>query len=78
MVFEGNDVFGDGVNIASRIQENAEEGCIMVSGSVYRDIKNKSDINNESIGEKSCKHVDEPVEIASQEITKQLSLSTYT
>ena len=41
MVFEGNDVLGDGVNIASRIQDDTESGCIMISVSVYRDIKNK-------------------------------------
>ena len=41
IVFEGNDVLGDGVNIASRIQDDTESGCIMISVSVYRDIKNK-------------------------------------
>ena len=55
MIFEGDDVLGDGVNIASRLQDDTEEGCITVSGSVYRDIKNKADIKAEFIGEKSFK-----------------------
>ena len=63
MVFEGNDVLGDGVNIASRLQDDTEEGCITVSGSVYRDIKNKADIKAEFIGEKSFKNVDELIKV---------------
>ena len=63
MVFEGSDVLGDGVNIASRIQDHTDEGCITISGSVYRDIKNKSGIKAEFIGEKSFKNVEEPVKV---------------
>ena len=63
MVFEGADVLGDGVNVASRIQDGAEEGCILISGSVYRDIKNKADIRAEYLGERSFKNVDEPFKV---------------
>jgi TolB-like protein len=63
MVFEQNDVLGDGVNIASRIQEGTEQGCIMISGSVYRDIKNKATIQSVYLGERSFKNVDEPIKV---------------
>ncbi|MCK5372174.1 MAG: tetratricopeptide repeat protein, partial [Cyclobacteriaceae bacterium] len=63
MVFEGNDVLGDGVNIASRLESDTKEGCITISGSVYRDIKNKAGIQTEFIGEKSFKNVDEPLKV---------------
>lgn len=63
MVFEGQDVLGDGVNIASRIQEGADEGCILISGAVYRDIRNKTDIRTSFIEEHSFRNVDEPVRI---------------
>ena len=63
MVFEGNDVLGDGVNIASRIQNDTESGCIMISGSVYRDIKNKADIQTEFVEEKQYKNVDEKIKV---------------
>ncbi|MCK5467578.1 MAG: tetratricopeptide repeat protein, partial [Cyclobacteriaceae bacterium] len=63
MVFEGNDVLGDGVNIASRLQDDTQDGCITISASVYRDIKNKSDIKTEFIGEKSFKNVDELIKV---------------
>jgi tetratricopeptide (TPR) repeat protein len=63
IVFEGNDVFGEGVNIASRLQESAGEGCISISGTVYDDIKNKADIKTEFIREQSFKNVKDPVKV---------------
>src|SRR5207249_7093337 len=44
VVFEGNDVFGDGVNIASRIQAIATPGGIYISESVHNNISNKKEI----------------------------------
>jgi tetratricopeptide (TPR) repeat protein len=63
VVFEGSDVFGDGVNIASRLQSTAEVGSIAITESVYQDVKNKTDIRTEFIEEKFFKNVDEPVKI---------------
>jgi class 3 adenylate cyclase len=78
MVFAGIDVLGDSVNIASRLQENAREGCINISDSVYRNIKSKADIQTRLIGEKSFKNVDEPIKVyrvlLGDEIDDQLRL----
>jgi len=63
VVFEGGDVLGDGVNVASRLEELAEEGCINISGAVYKDIKNKAGITAEFIEEKTLKNVEEPVNV---------------
>jgi TolB-like protein/Tfp pilus assembly protein PilF len=63
MVFAGSDIIGDSVNIASRLQEEAQEGCINISASVYRDIKNKADIKTKFLEEKTFKNVDEPIKI---------------
>ena len=63
MVFAGADVLGDGVNIASRLEELSEEGTISISGAVYKDIRNKSGITAEFIEEKTLKNVEEPVKI---------------
>ncbi|MFC2123228.1 adenylate/guanylate cyclase domain-containing protein [Bacteroidota bacterium] len=63
VVFEGSDVLGDGVNVASRLEELAEEGCINISGAVYKDIKNKAGITTELVGEKSLKNVEDPIKV---------------
>jgi TolB-like protein/Tfp pilus assembly protein PilF len=63
MVFEGADVLGDGVNIASRLQEICDPGAIFISGSIYRDVKNKPDIQADFREERTLKNVDEPVKI---------------
>ena len=63
MVFEGSDVLGDGVNIASRIQDGTEEGCIMISDSVYKDVKNKPGIHTEFVEKRRYKNVDDPIRI---------------
>jgi len=63
MVMVGADVLGDGVNVASRLQEASHEGCITISGKVYSDIRNKAGIKAKYIGEKKLKNVDDPVKI---------------
>ena len=63
MVFAGTDVLGDGVNIASRLQESAEEGCINISGKVYSDVKNKAGIKTKLIGDKTLKGVKDLVKV---------------
>ena len=46
VVFENDDVFGDGVNVASRIVSLAEPGGIYVSGKIYAEIKNHKNIES--------------------------------
>src|SRR6476469_5572606 len=63
VVFENNDVFGDGVNIASRIQAIAAAGGIYVSGSVYNNISNKKGLETRFVREETLKNVKEPVPV---------------
>jgi adenylate cyclase len=63
VIFQNHDVFGDGVNIASRLQALAPIGGILVSESVYKNISNKKEIITEFIGEEVLKNVKEPVKI---------------
>ena len=72
IVEENGDVFGDGVNVASRLESLAEAGCIYVSGPVYRNIKNKEGVTFEFIEEKTLKNVDEPVRIYSLKVDPNL------
>src|SRR5450755_3531308 len=63
VVFEAEDIFGDAVNIASRIQSAAKPGSIYVSESVQRNVSNKTGILTKFINEETLKNVKEPVRI---------------
>ncbi|GAA4430684.1 adenylate/guanylate cyclase domain-containing protein [Pontibacter saemangeumensis] len=63
VVFENEDVFGDGVNIASRLQALAPAGGIWVSEAVYQNVANKSGVATTFVGEKILKNVREPVRV---------------
>lgn len=63
VVFDDNDVYGDGVNIASRLESMAVPGSIFVSAKVVDDIKNHKDIQTVSLGKYVLKNVAEPVEV---------------
>jgi hypothetical protein len=56
VVFRDGDVYGDGVNIASRIQELAVPNSVFISGGVYEDIKNKTDIHLKFLGRVQLKN----------------------
>ncbi len=63
VVFENEDVFGDGVNIASRIQAIANPGAIYISESVFNNISNKQEMDSRFVGTEILKNVKEPVKI---------------
>jgi len=63
VIVEDGDVFGDGVNIASRLEPLAPTGSIYVSESVYLNIQNKGGIKAEFVREEKLKNVRFPVRI---------------
>jgi len=63
VMFEDGDVFGDGVNIASRLQALAPIGGIWVSESVYHNVANKKGIEIHFVKEETLKNVKQPVRI---------------
>jgi adenylate cyclase len=71
VVFEDNDVFGDGVNVASRIEAEGEEDSITVSQAVYNEIKNKPGIQTKFICEKQLKNVKEPIKLYQLQVEVQ-------
>jgi len=63
ITFSDEDVFGDGVNIASRVESLCVPGGIFVTGKVYDDIKNHQTIRAESVGEYGLKNIKETTSI---------------
>ncbi|MEO7522930.1 MAG: adenylate/guanylate cyclase domain-containing protein, partial [Ferruginibacter sp.] len=63
VVVERNNIYGDGVNIASRIETFAKPGSIFISGKAYDDIKNQKTIEAISLGKFALKNVKDNVEI---------------
>jgi len=63
VIHDQNDVYGDAVNIASRIEPLASPGGICVSQQVYDQIKNKFEFPLSTLGEKKLKNVSEAVEV---------------
>ena len=62
IMVEGDDIYGDGVNVAARLQELAPRGGIMLSQSVYDQVKAKVALGFEPLGPQVVKNVSEPVE----------------
>ena len=60
---EGGKIFGDGVNIASRIESIGQGGTVLFSRDVYEKIRNHSKFQTRSIGKFEFKNVDDPVEV---------------
>jgi len=63
VIEEGERIYGDGVNIAARIEGLAEGGGICVSGSAYEQIENKLALGYEYLGEHSVKNITKPVRV---------------
>jgi hypothetical protein len=63
VVFENNDIFGDAVNIASRLQALAPPAGIFISESVQRDLSNKNDIRSEFVRMENLKNVKDPIRV---------------
>lgn len=63
VVFRENDVFGDGVNIASRIEPLAEPGGICISEDVERQVRNKVEVGWESLGTPGMRNIKTPIKV---------------
>lgn len=63
VVYDREGVFGDGVNVASRIQGLATPGAVLASGKVFDEIKNQPHLATASLGEFRLKNVQRPVRV---------------
>ena len=63
IVFDGTDIYGDGVNLASRIESMGIAGAVLLSGKLNDELKNHPQISTLSLGHFELKNITEPIEV---------------
>ena len=63
VIYDNDRIFGDGVNVAARLEGIAEPGSICVSGKVHEEIRAKIGLPYEDLGDKQLKNIAEPVRV---------------
>ena len=63
IIIEGDDIFGDGVNIAARLEALAESGGVLVSRTVHDQVQDRLEISFEDLGERELKNIARPVHV---------------
>ena len=63
VMLDGGDLFGEGVNLAARLQAMAEPGGVLISQAVYDQVRSKLSIGYEFLGQRRPKNLDEPVPV---------------
>ncbi|PTM95180.1 adenylate/guanylate cyclase domain-containing protein [Mycoplana dimorpha] len=63
VIVDGDDIYGDGVNVAARLQALAQPGCIYISRAAADQVRDKVPVGIESLGSQSVKNIARPIEI---------------
>ena len=63
IIVEGDDIYGDGVNVAARLEGLAEPGGICVARTVFNHVKGKVEVGFEDLGEQQVKNISEPIRV---------------
>jgi len=63
VMVEGQDLYGDGVNIAARLEALADAGSVFVSETVFSHVNGKADLDFEDLGERGLKNMADPVRV---------------
>jgi adenylate cyclase len=70
IITDDNDIYGDGVNVAARLEALAEPGGIMVSGVVHDQVRDKLSFGFEDLGEQSVKNIARPIGVHRVSLTE--------
>ncbi len=63
IIVEGDDIHGDGVNVAARLEGLADPGGIFISGGAFDQVQNKLELGYENLGEQKVKNIAKPVQV---------------
>src|ERR1019366_8202164 len=73
IIFDGDDIFGDGVNVAARLEALGDPGGIMVSGVVHDQVRDKLSFGFEDMGEQAVKNIVRPVGVHRVQLAEQIA-----
>ncbi|MGH9548075.1 MAG: adenylate/guanylate cyclase domain-containing protein, partial [Terriglobales bacterium] len=73
IIIDGDDIFGDGVNVAARLEALADPGGIMVSTVVHDQVRDKLSFDFEDMGEQAVKNIVRPVGVHRVQLTEQVA-----
>ena len=73
IIIDDNDIFGDGVNIAARLEGIAEPGGVCISDDAYRQVRGKVEIAFDDMGPQTLKNIAEPMQAWRVRLTAQIS-----
>jgi TolB-like protein/class 3 adenylate cyclase/Tfp pilus assembly protein PilF len=65
IIIDGDDIFGDGVNIAARVENECEPGGVCLSASAFEQVRGKTEFAFHDLGERSLKNIERPVRLYS-------------
>jgi TolB-like protein/class 3 adenylate cyclase/tetratricopeptide (TPR) repeat protein len=65
IIIDGDDIFGDGVNVAARVEAECEPGGVCLSGSAFEQLRSKTVFAFEDMGERQLKNIERPIRIYS-------------
>lgn len=63
IIIDGDDIFGDGVNVAARVENECEPGGVYLSDNVFEQVRNKTSFTFDDLGERTLKNIDRPVRL---------------
>jgi TolB-like protein/class 3 adenylate cyclase/tetratricopeptide (TPR) repeat protein len=63
IIIDGKDIFGDGVNVAARVENECEPGGVCLSGNAFEQVRGKTSFDFDDLGERSLKNIDRPVRL---------------
>jgi adenylate cyclase len=63
VIVDGDDILGDGVNIAARLESSAEPGTVFISAAAHSQVKNRIDLPFDDLGEQQFKNIAEPIRV---------------
>src|SRR6187455_2897977 len=63
IIIDGDDIFGDGVNVAARVENECEPGGVFLSDDTFRQVRAKTSFGFDDLGERSLKNIDRPIRV---------------